>query len=431
MIAIIGGGISGASLAYFLAEAGEQVALYEHADRLGGVGAWIQLGDTPVDSFYHVLTGGKTPLRELIRDVGLEHALFPVSLTQGFFRDGKIYPASSVQELLTFQALDLADRMRLGLTIVQAVLTRDWRSLDKQTAREWLVKVGGQTLYEQFWRPIMTCRFGPAVERVSAADMWYRIHRIGTVTLNREDGGSCYVKGTLRALFEALATKLKSMGVQIHLNTPVHRLNIDGKRLHSIEIGEGETVEADQVIAAAPVGVLDRLLPEELTQFRAELSRIEYLCNVCLVLKTSRPISPYYQLNLGNTGIPFTGVIAADCLYPPGEYGGYITYVPRYFQGRDELFQASARDLLEQYEPYLTQICPDFRADWIKDMAVSRTRYADHLHVVGYADLIPPYQTPIQGLYLLSMAQIYPEPTVLDTAVSNAFKLADYLCANV
>lgn len=423
-VAIIGGGISGLALAYFLARKGIKVSIYEQTDRLGGVGTWFQLGDIFIDAFYHVLTDGETPLRQVIRDIGLDEEIFPVQLTQGFFQDGKLFPASSAKDLLSFSALSFINRLRLGFTIASATITNNWRPLDRKSARDWLIGLGGQDVYEQFWRPIMTCRFGSAVEQVAAADMWYRIHRTGQVTLRRRNSGSCYIHGALRALFVGVENNLKELGVQIHLNAPVENFVIENNSIIGIKLSSGVIVDSQQVVSTMPVKVFARLIPEKFSDYREQLNRIKYLGNICLILKTTHPISPFYQLNLGNADIPFTGVIGAHYLYPPESYDGYLTYITRYFQESDDWYGLSAEDLLNAYLPFLVKICPNFHRDWIKDLAVTRTKFADHLHVVGYGDLVPEYKTPINGLYLLSMAQVYPEPTVLDTGVANAFKLA-------
>jgi len=425
MITIIGGGITGASLAYFLAKKGHQVSIYENSSQIGGVTSSIILDGMVVDSFYHVLTGGENPLRLLIRDIGLEDAVYPIKLTQGFFREGRLYPATTMKELLFFQALNLVDRIRLGLTVLQALSIQDWRNLDKQTAREWLVNIGGEALYEGFWRPIMYSKFGVDAERVVATDMWFRIRRLGEVTVFGKGGGPCYLKGTLRVLFVTLEEKLRSMGVQIHLNAPVRRINTIGDEVRSIEIGNSHhVVDVERVVSSVPVAALAGLLPESLSQYQAVLNSIEYLSNISLILKTKHPITPFYQLNLGDYKIPFTGVVNGECFYPREEYGGYVTYIPRYFRGQESLFELTATELLDQYMPFLVNICPEFCDDWVINLAVSRTHFADIVRPVGFGNIIPSLETPIKNLYLLSPTQIYPDATILDSAVLLAQNLA-------
>ena len=427
MIAIVGGGIIGASLAYFLARQGKQVALFEARDRLGGNCAWTPLGDSSVDMFYHVLTGGNNPLRDLVSDVGLADNLYPVTVTQGFFQDGKIYPASGAKDYLTFGAFGMMERLRMGYMVLNALLTRDWRALDHQRAVDWLIRIGGKRLYERFWKPIMTCKFGPALERVAATDMWFRIHRLGEVAFlrtNNTEGGACYLRGTLRTLFDTMEEELHKLGAQVHKNTAVTQLLCNNGNVEALALADGQTMEVDRVVCAAPTTALAAMLPGSMVQYRASLERIEYLSNICLILKTSKPISQYYQLNLGNADIPFTGVIGAHCFYPPEQYGGYVTYLPRYFYETEELFDRSEESLLAEYMPHLQHICPDFQEDWIQDVTLVHGRNADVLHTLGFADIIPPVDTPLENLNLLTMAQVYPEPTILEHGVQRAREMA-------
>lgn len=425
MIAIIGGGISGLSLAYFLTRQGLQVVVFEKEDRLGGTCRSIRLGDKVVDAFYHVLTGGRNPLTELIAEVGLESSLFPVRITQAFFSDGKIYGASSVRDFLFLSALGPLDRMRLGVTAINALLTRVWQPLDLITAREWLIKVGGKKLFERFWLPIMICKFGEAVDRVSAADMWFRIRRLGEVSLGCDKSrGTVYIRGTLRALFDALEERLNAMGAKIFKGTAVDRLLVEGSRVKGIYTGIGVYHAADKVVSTVPLPDLCSILPAEMESYRTRLARIEYLHNVSLILKTRKPIIPYYQLNLGHTDMPYTGIIGADCFYPPEEYGGYVTYFTRYFMGREDLFCKTPEQLVRHYQPYIQRVNPDFSPDWVQEAAISCGRNVEPLHTVGYSHLIPEQQAPVDGLFLLSTSQIYPEPTIIDVTVAHASEQA-------
>lgn len=427
MIAIIGGGISGLSLAYDLAQRGRHVAVYEKMDRLGGTCAWVDLDGHVVDSFYHVLTYGENALTRLLRDLGLEGDLFPVRTTMGLFCQGRTHPTSKGKDLLSLPVLPWRDRIRLGNGVLRAMLTRRWARLESITAREWLTRLCGPRVFDHIWRPIMAAKFGAAADRVVATDMWFRIHRLAATTVERS--GACYLKGTLRAFFDALADQLKAMGVNTHTSRPIARVIEDRGRLQALELESGERLNVSTAVCTAPLPVLGALLPDGYGEYREALRRIEYLDNVCLILKTSHRITAYYQLNLADAGVPFTGLIGADCLCPPNAYGGYVTYVTRYFMGDDSVTQKSAQQLLEEYEPHLRRICPAFRREWVQAMTAVRGRHVEPFHTIGYADRIPAQVTPIRGLYLLSTSQIYPDPTILDTAVANAFRLGEQIAS--
>jgi hypothetical protein len=52
---------------------------------------------------------------------------------------------------------------------------------------------------------------------------------------------------------------------------------------------------------------------------------------------------------------------------------------------------------------------PALQDDWILGTHVWRARYAQPVVVRGYRRLIPSIDTPIAGLFLCSMAQVFPE----------------------
>ena len=68
----------------------------------------------------------------------------------------------------------------------------------------------------------------------------------------------------------------------------------------------------------------------------------------------------------------------------------------------------------------LKQVFTDFRKELVLDMALSFTENGDILRKVGYFRGIPKVETPIKGLFFLSKAQIYPEPTIIETAINSA-----------
>ena len=235
------------------------------------------------------------------------------------------------------------------------------------------------------------------------------------------------MRGTLSTLIGALDEKLRTLGVKVFKETTVERLITERDSIKAIALEEGQIHEFDTVISTIPTPNLVKLLPDTIQEYKSYLSQIEYLHNICLILKTTQPITAHYQLNLGNADIPFTGVIGADCFYPPEEYGGYVTYLPRYFSRQEDLFAKDADDLLGEYNPHLKQICPGFQVSWITDMTIVRGTNVEPLHTVGYAQQIPSNQTPIKGLFLFSTSQIYPEPTILDTVANYAFKFSGRL----
>jgi oxygen-dependent protoporphyrinogen oxidase len=74
-IAIVGGGISGLSAAYYLAKSGAEVALLEASERLGGVIRSLRLGEFLVECGPDSFVSAKPWAAELARELGLGQAL--------------------------------------------------------------------------------------------------------------------------------------------------------------------------------------------------------------------------------------------------------------------------------------------------------------------------------------------------------------------
>ena len=75
-VAIIGGGIMGISLGYYLSREGVQVEIFEASPVLGGLAGPIILPDgTPVDRFYHAILSSDRHLGQLCADLGISDQL--------------------------------------------------------------------------------------------------------------------------------------------------------------------------------------------------------------------------------------------------------------------------------------------------------------------------------------------------------------------
>lgn len=423
-IVIIGGGFGGLSLGYFLSKKGLPVHIIERDKTLGGTCRPIPLGDDFVDSYYHVLSGGKNSLRDLISEIGLDSEVFPVKITQGFYKNGVIHPASGIVDLLSFSVLTWLDRILLAKIFLHAKCNHDWQKLDRMTAQEWLTTIGGEKLYDQFWKPVMSCKFGDAVSSISAADMWFRIKRLGDVTLPGTVS-ACYIQGTLKRVLDRLEDIITKKNGIIEKNITVQEIREKKGRVVSILLSNGSLIETDIVVSTIPLPELVNIIPPSYETYKKELENIGYLHNVSLLLKTSKPIVPYYQINLGDADIPFSGIIGADIFYPPEKYGGYITYITRYLIDNEALMNKDENDILSEYIPHLKKICSNFSESWILNKKLVKGRNVEPLHSVNYHSRIPDINTPISGLSLMTTAHIYPDPTILDTVVKQAQNIAN------
>jgi protoporphyrinogen oxidase len=140
------------------------------------------------------------------------------------------------------------------------------------------------------------------------------------------------------------------------------------------------------------------------------LSSIEYLANICVVLELTRSLSELYWMNVNDPGFPFVGVIEhtnLDQAEPSAPR--HIIYLSRYLPFSNPMFSASNDDIVSFTLPHLLRMFPELRPECIRAAHVWRARYAQPLVLCNYAKLVPPHETPVQGLFIASMAQVYPE----------------------
>jgi protoporphyrinogen oxidase len=67
---------------------------------------------------------------------------------------------------------------------------------------------------------------------------------------------------------------------------------------------------------------------------------------------------------------------------------------------------------------------PALERDMILKAHSWRADYAQPLVEVGYSKLIPPHDTPLDGVYLATMAQVYPEDRGTNYAIRDGRKVA-------
>ena len=64
--------------------------------------------------------------------------------------------------------------------------------------------------------------------------------------------------------------------------------------------------------------------------------------------------------------------------------------------------------MLDEYLPGLTRINPDFQRDWVRASWMFTERYAQPVPTLNHSNNIPPLKTPIDGLWMANMSQVYP-----------------------
>ncbi len=403
-LAIIGAGITGLTAAYDLTRAGHRVTIYETRPYAGGLAAGFQdeRWEWPLERFYHHWFASDRDAIALIRELGVADRLFFPRPTTSIYHKGRIYPFDSPIRVLRFTPLPFSDRLRVGLVTLYLRLLRRWERLEAVTAEEWTRRAVGPRAYEILWKPLLISKFGEEEYRnVNMAWFWARLYK-RTPRLG-------YFVGGFQGFVDVLTDRIRHQGGRVLLNAPVRRIRLQEDRWTVEFAGGWATHEA--VIATCAPGVLADLAPDLPADYVARLRALKAMGAVTLVLALDRPLTRgHYWINLpkGNE-FPFMGLVEHTNYISPEYYGGdHIVYCGDYLPPDHPIFGMDKEELLEHYWPGLVRINPDIRPNWVRAAWMFTEPYAQPIPTLYHSRNIPPLATPLPGLWMANMSQVYP-----------------------
>ncbi|MBI4200649.1 MAG: NAD(P)/FAD-dependent oxidoreductase [Chloroflexi bacterium] len=412
-VGIIGGGIGGLGAAYELAKLGHHVELYERAPFLGGLASTFEVGGGRLERFYHHLFLSDTTMISLLKELGLGDRLIWRDSKVGMFTGGRIYDFSTPWDLLRFSPVSLVDRMRMGLVALYLQRVKRWQKFEHSTASAFMRKWAGKRNYEAVWEPLLKGKFTTYHDQVSMAWLWSKFAtRVASrgKTLREKLG---YIRGSWQVLIDALERRIRELGGQVLTSTAVTRILTEGGRVSGLAIQRADGMQEqrafDIVIATIPSFALPKLveLPQE---YVAKLQGVEYEGAIAAIWVLKHSLSHIYWLNITDPDIPFLLVLEQTNLVPPEEYGGkHLIYTANYVTRDDYRWPLSPEEIVRGYIPNLKKINPAFDASWIEATYVHREPAAQPIIKANHRERMPPTRTPVPGLWLAAMSQVYPE----------------------
>ena len=424
-VVVIGGGFGGLSAAYELARRGISVTVLEKEDEVGGMAASFQINGCRVDKFYHHFFNSDEHLIRLAGEIGLAEELRYAPTKTSIYIGRNFHKLSSPLDLLLFKPLSLVDRFRLGMMVLGARRVVDWRALESQTAEEWIVGRCGRRVYSVVWEPLLRAKFGSLAHEVSAVWFWNKLVLRGG---SRDTGGRellGYINGSFGAMAEALADRIRALGGEVRVGMPAKSLIVENDYVRGVRTPDG-TVEASTVIATPALPIIAELLEGSVSQeYINRLRKIRYIANICLVLELARSLSDIYWLNINDPDVPFTGIVEHTNFMPVESCSGrHVVYLSKYLEQDSDIYKMGAEQLLEFSVLHIKRIYAGFERSQIRRFHVWREPYAQPLIERHYSKLVCPMETPIKGLYIATMAQVYPQDRGANYAIAQGWQTA-------
>ena len=424
-VAIVGAGFTGLSAALELARNGFKVTVVEKDREPGGLAGSFTVGDQQLEKFYHHWFTSDQHIMRLVQSLGRDQDVLWHPTSTGMYFAHRLFRLSRPRDVLAFTPLSFTNRLRLGYMTLAARRVKNWQELEGVTAKEWLVKLGGEQVYRVVWEPLLIGKFGEYAEEVSAVWLWNKLKLRGGSRGRAGQEMLAYYKGGFSALASQVADAIKKCGGEIQLNTSVRGISSLGNRANGLITSNG-VIPARSVLLTVPLPLAANLVaPITQAGYAESLRRIRYLSNICIVLELNRSLSSLYWLNVNDPSFPFVGVIEHTNFEPTSTYGGkHIVYLSKYLPPSAELYRMSNRDAVEVAVDAVERMFPDFRREIIENAHVWRADYAQPLVERYYSRLVPEFAAPVQNLFVSSMAQVYPEDRGTNYAVRNGTQAA-------
>lgn len=425
-VAVVGGGISGLSAAYFALQKGFCVNLYESTDRLGGLAASFDFNGLTIEKLYHFICGGDYKLIEFSRRLGIGEKIKFQPTKTALYYNGRYYPFATSLDLLKFFPIPLTSRLKFGLNVIYSKYTKEWEKLDEISGKEWLCRRIGEKAYNVVWHPLLKIKFGNYHDKISAAWIWHRIHRVATSRKNlfsKEKMG--YFEGGSQTLINEVKNKIKESGGSIHLNSKIQKIT---KNNHTFQLilDSGKQFSFDVTVLAVPLPVAARIIKDISPEYTRKLSSIDFFGVVCGIFRLREKVNDAFWLNINDSCIAANGLIEYTNLNPLKEISpDKIVYIPLYMPVEDKWFSMNDESLRCELFNMLKIIKPTLTESAIVDFRVFKSQHAQAICTVGFKDKLPSIKTPIKNLFLLDSTQIYPSDRALSPLIGLAEKMVE------
>jgi protoporphyrinogen oxidase len=422
-VVVIGAGAMGLAAGYRAAKEGHSVDVIEAAPEPGGMAGHFDFGGLSLERFYHFACLSDIPTFELMQELGIADKMMWRKTTMGYF-DGRLHAWGDPISLLKYPGLSLFEKVRYGLFAFVCVRKNRWDAIEHESAKSWILRWCGQSIYDRFWKPLFEYKFYGYADNISASWIWTRIRRIGRSRKNMLEEKLGYIEGGTLTLVNALIEGIKAHGGRVHLGTPALRVTTADGRVTGVQTAD-QTFEADAVISTTPTPYVGAMVPDLPEDWKQRYDAIHNIGVICVIFKLAHMVTPHFWVNISAPGIEIPGIIEFSNLRNVG--GDSIVYVPYYMPVTNEKFSWPDERLLAEAFECLQRINPLLKDTDVKDTKVARLRYGQPICEPGFAARIPPVQTPIEGLQIADTCFYYPE----DRGIAESVRLGSAMAKAV
>ncbi len=408
-IAVIGAGPGGLAAAHYLQTrfvTKPEIQIIDGATEAGGLASGFRgspAWEWPLERFYHHLFTNDDHIINLTKELGLEDLLEVHAPATSYHFAGQNYQLDSARHLIAFPYLSLPDKLRMGITLAYLRWhpRPPWSRYDAVTAETWLQSRMGVRAYEALWQPLLEAKFGGMYHDVALS--WF------AARIFKRTPQLIYFKGGFQVWADGLLEANRILGASVHLETRISKLT---RTTGGWEIwAEGQTWNAEAVIFTGSPRMLCQICRDLPNSFREHVAKEQFMGAVVLTLATDRSLTngTYWLSIPSNAGLPFLVLVEHTAMISREHYGGqHVYYLGTYVAQGHRYLTMDESELAQEFEAGLRQLAPEFKSNQVLGRWLHRTAYAQPVPVLGFGASRLPVQTPLDGLFLATMSQVWP-----------------------
>jgi oxygen-dependent protoporphyrinogen oxidase len=290
---IIGGGISGLSVAFFLSQKtvrenlSLKITVLEAEDRFGGVLKTLRTRDFHMEAGADAFDGRDPAILAFCRDLGLQNELVPCGSTLYrvfLVKNNKFLPItlSKLDPFNLFKSSVLSLTARARLTLEGLIPAK--RNSDDETIADFVRRRFGGAFLKELAEPLARGVLMGEVERLSVREYfphWENTERelrsFSRAFIKRKDSKKKEeLFFTLRGGLDRLAGALLKKQELVDFQTSSQAVSLERDETWKVFLRDGRAIEADLVLIALPAPESAKLLAGPASRLAAEIGRIRY-----------------------------------------------------------------------------------------------------------------------------------------------------------
>ena len=425
-VGIIGAGFTGLSAAYELSKLGHEVKIFELDKEPGGLALGYQEKNWEwgMEKHYHHWFTNDKFILGLAKEI--EHKIIIKRPKTSIFVKDHIYQFDSPKEVLMFPLLSLLDRIRMGLVIGLIKFDPFWKHLEKFNATIFLPKYMGKKGYQMIWDPLFKNKFGPYANDISLAWFWARIVK-RTPSLAYPEGGFL---NFARDLVKAIEKK----NGKFYFGSQVLEVSSDPKPSLKYQLQDGEVKQEDfdSVIVTLPSFLFIKLGKGLSENYMNRFARLKGLGATNLVLRMKQPFfkDGTYWLSVCDPESPVMAIVEHTNFMDKKHYDNeHLLYLGNYLPADSQRFSMNADETLKLFDPFLQKINLSYKQNLIS-YELFKAPFAQPIIPTNYSKLLPPFETPLNNVYLANIEQVYPWDRGTNYAVELGQKIVNFVLKN-